>query len=50
MNVLGVLKIRVRRGINLAIRDSFCSDPYVVITMGGQVRYLLSSKSLRSMH
>ncbi|TMW90808.1 hypothetical protein EJD97_015183 [Solanum chilense] len=36
MNVLGVLKIRIRRGINLAIRDSFCSDPYVVITMGGQ--------------
>ncbi|XP_055832516.1 protein C2-DOMAIN ABA-RELATED 7-like [Solanum dulcamara] len=36
MNILGVLKIRVCRGINLAIRDSFCSDPYVVITMGGQ--------------
>ncbi|KAF3649237.1 putative 2-isopropylmalate synthase B-like [Capsicum annuum] len=36
MNVLGVLKIKVRKGINLAIRDTFCSDPYVVITMGGQ--------------
>nr|XP_009787765.1 PREDICTED: probable ADP-ribosylation factor GTPase-activating protein AGD11 [Nicotiana sylvestris]XP_016469369.1 PREDICTED: protein C2-DOMAIN ABA-RELATED 7-like [Nicotiana tabacum] len=36
MNTLGVLKIRVRRGINLAVRDAFGSDPYVVITMGGQ--------------
>lgn len=36
---LGVLKIRVRKGINLAVRDSFCSDPYVVITMAGQVCY-----------
>lgn len=45
MNVLGVLKIKVRKGINLAIRDTFCSDPYVVITMGGQVCYLLSLNS-----
>ncbi|XVF43604.1 hypothetical protein PTKIN_Ptkin02bG0053000 [Pterospermum kingtungense] len=33
---LGRLKIRVRRGINLAVRDTISSDPYVVITMGHQ--------------
>ncbi|CAL5399996.1 unnamed protein product [Camellia sinensis] len=31
-----LMRIRVRRGINLAVRDIFTSDPYVVITMGGQ--------------
>ncbi|XWS34478.1 hypothetical protein CRYUN_Cryun21dG0042000 [Craigia yunnanensis] len=33
---LGLLRIRVRRGINLAIRDTVSSDPYVFITMGQQ--------------
>ncbi|KAK2978009.1 hypothetical protein RJ640_026443 [Escallonia rubra] len=34
---LGLLRIRVRRGINLAIRDACTSsDPYVVVTMGSQ--------------
>ncbi|XP_022734268.1 protein C2-DOMAIN ABA-RELATED 7-like [Durio zibethinus] len=32
--ILGLLRIRVLRGINLAIRDTVSSDPYVVITMG----------------
>ncbi|CAH9081552.1 unnamed protein product [Cuscuta europaea] len=36
MEFLGLLKIRVRRGINLAVRDTHSSDPYVVITMGNQ--------------
>lgn len=36
MELLGLLKIRVRRGINLAVRDTLSSDPYVVITMGNQ--------------
>ncbi|OVA01715.1 C2 calcium-dependent membrane targeting [Macleaya cordata] len=35
-NVLGLLRIRVIRGINLAIRDVISSDPYVVIKMGKQ--------------
>ena len=37
--ILGLLRIKVRIGINLAIRDagSASSDPYVVITMGSQV-------------
>lgn len=36
-NTLGLLRIRVQRGINLAVRDTRSSDPYVVITMGNQV-------------
>ncbi|XP_038876274.1 protein C2-DOMAIN ABA-RELATED 7-like [Benincasa hispida] len=33
---LGLLRIRVLRGINLAVRDSRSSDPYVVVSMGDQ--------------
>ncbi|CAF2063920.1 hypothetical protein BRARA_G03003 [Brassica rapa] len=32
----GLLRIRVKKGINLARRDSLSSDPFVVITMGTQ--------------
>ncbi|XP_060194759.1 GTPase activating protein 1-like [Lycium barbarum] len=35
-NQLGLLRIRVIRGINLAIRDLRSSDPYVVVKMGKQ--------------
>ncbi|KAK2387826.1 Calcium-dependent lipid-binding (CaLB domain) family protein [Trifolium repens] len=35
-NLLGLLKIHVQRGVNLAIRDVTSSDPYVVINMGKQ--------------
>ncbi|PIA63868.1 hypothetical protein AQUCO_00201295v1 [Aquilegia coerulea] len=35
-NFLGLLRIRVRRGVNLAIRDMCTSDPYIVIKMGKQ--------------
>ncbi|CAM8926890.1 hypothetical protein QQ045_024013 [Rhodiola kirilowii] len=35
-SVLGLLRIRVKRGINLAIRDISSSDPYVVVKMGRQ--------------
>ncbi|KAL0429556.1 UNVERIFIED_CONTAM: protein C2-DOMAIN ABA-RELATED 4 [Sesamum radiatum] len=34
--LLGLLRIRVRRGINLAVRDVRSSDPYVVVRMGKQ--------------
>ncbi|XP_061357309.1 protein C2-DOMAIN ABA-RELATED 9-like isoform X1 [Gastrolobium bilobum] len=34
--VLGLLKLRIKRGINLAIRDSRSSDPYIVVNMGEQ--------------
>lgn len=37
---LGMLKVRIVRGINLAVRDLLSSDPYVVATLGGQVLYV----------
>ncbi|CAH9086859.1 unnamed protein product [Cuscuta epithymum] len=33
-NLLGLLKIHILRGINLAIRDVCSSDPYVVVRLG----------------
>ncbi|XP_073295577.1 protein C2-DOMAIN ABA-RELATED 4-like [Primulina huaijiensis] len=35
-NLLGLLRIRIKRGINLAVRDVRSSDPYVVVKMGRQ--------------
>lgn len=35
-DLLGLLRIRVKRGIGLAIRDFRSSDPYVVIRLGDQ--------------
>ncbi|CAK9179142.1 unnamed protein product [Ilex paraguariensis] len=35
-NLLGLLRIHVHRGVNLAIRDVSSSDPYVIIRMGKQ--------------
>ena len=35
-NLLGLLKVRVKRGINLAVRDVRSSDPYVLIATGNQ--------------
>lgn len=40
-NFLGLLRIRIKRGINLAVRDAISSDPYVVVQMGKQVTFLL---------
>ncbi|MED6191609.1 hypothetical protein PIB30_001888 [Stylosanthes scabra] len=34
--IYGILKLRIKRGIDLAIRDLLSSDPYVVVTMGSQ--------------
>ncbi|CAL0313590.1 unnamed protein product [Lupinus luteus] len=34
--VLGLLKLRIRRGINLVARDTCSSDPYVIVTMAEQ--------------
>lgn len=36
-DTLGLLRIHVHRGINLAVRDLRSSDPYVVVRMGKQV-------------
>ncbi|KAK9115765.1 hypothetical protein Sjap_014712 [Stephania japonica] len=35
-NLLGLLRVRVIRGVNLAVRDVVSSDPYIVIKMGKQ--------------
>ncbi|CAI9113680.1 OLC1v1014328C2 [Oldenlandia corymbosa var. corymbosa] len=35
-HLLGLLRIRVKRGVNLAVRDVRTSDPYVVVKMGKQ--------------
>ncbi|CAH8257169.1 unnamed protein product [Arabidopsis lyrata] len=35
-NMLGLLRLHVIRGVNLAIRDSHSSDPYVIVRMGKQ--------------
>lgn len=35
-HLLGLLRIHVHRGVNLAIRDVRSSDPYVIIRMGKQ--------------
>ncbi|XP_022725845.1 protein C2-DOMAIN ABA-RELATED 4-like isoform X2 [Durio zibethinus] len=35
-DLLGLLRIRVKRGVNLAVRDVRSSDPYVVVKMGRQ--------------
>ncbi|KAK9106518.1 hypothetical protein Syun_022529 [Stephania yunnanensis] len=38
-NLLGLLRVRVIRGVNLAVRDVVSSDPYIVIKMGKQTVY-----------
>ncbi|KAI8534568.1 hypothetical protein RHMOL_Rhmol10G0100400 [Rhododendron molle] len=35
-NLLGLLRIHIRKGANLAVRDVRSSDPYVVVRMGKQ--------------
>lgn len=38
---IGILKVKVLNGINLAVRDMRSSDPYVVLTLGNQVSFIL---------
>lgn len=35
---VGLIKVNVVRGTNLAIRDMVTSDPYVILSLGNQVR------------
>ena len=35
---VGLIKVNVVKGTNLAVRDVLTSDPYVVLTLGQQVR------------
>ncbi|KAH7533822.1 protein C2-DOMAIN ABA-RELATED 5 [Ziziphus jujuba] len=34
--ILGLLRIHIQRGVNLAVRDMRSSDPYVIVKMGKQ--------------
>ena len=36
---IGLLKVKVVKGTNLAIRDMMTSDPYVILTLGRQVSH-----------
>jgi hypothetical protein len=36
-HLVGLVKVRVLRGVNLAIRDLCSSDPYVIVRIGRQV-------------
>jgi Ca2+-dependent lipid-binding protein len=38
-NILGLIRLRIKKGTNLIPRDSRTSDPYVVVTMAEQVCY-----------
>ncbi|KAH7544574.1 hypothetical protein FEM48_Zijuj01G0000300 [Ziziphus jujuba var. spinosa] len=37
---IGLLKVKVIKGTNLAIRDMMSSDPYVILNLGQQASYL----------
>ncbi|CAL9168177.1 unnamed protein product [Musa hybrid cultivar] len=43
-HLLGLLRVRVVRGVSLAYRDATGSDPYVVVRMGGQQKLKTSVK------
>lgn len=36
---IGILKVKVIQGSNLAVRDMLTSDPYVILAIGQQVSY-----------
>lgn len=40
---IGLLKVKVIKGTDLAIRDMMSSDPYVILTLGQQVSHLTFS-------
>ncbi|CAK9182548.1 unnamed protein product [Ilex paraguariensis] len=42
-NLMGLLRIRIKRGVNLAVRDVRSSDPYVVVKMGKQESHDVAS-------
>lgn len=41
-DLLGLLRVKVIKGINLAVRDVVSSDPYVTLKWGKQVPLSLS--------
>ena len=49
-HLVGLLKLRVVRGVNLAVRDLRSSDPYVVVRIGKQVLLILSLRGFSHLH
>ncbi|KAH9300412.1 hypothetical protein KI387_011995, partial [Taxus chinensis] len=46
-DVVGILVVRIIKGTNLAVRDLWSSDPYVVVRLGHQsVRTRVIKKNL----
>lgn len=39
---VGLIKVNVVKGTNLAIRDIVTSDPYVILSLGHQVSFFMS--------
>ena len=37
---LGLIKVNIVKGSNLAVRDIMSSDPYVILALGNQVSLL----------
>ncbi|CAN1170507.1 Protein C2-DOMAIN ABA-RELATED 2 [Linum perenne] len=44
-NMMGLLRIKVVRGINLVVRDVRTSDAYAIVRMGKQVLFKLYMKN-----
>lgn len=42
---VGLIKIKKVKGSNLAVRDIRTSDPYVILSLGSQVSFLVIFKS-----
>lgn len=40
---IGLIKVSVVKGTNLAVRDMMTSDPYVILSLGNQVSLKLDS-------
>lgn len=37
---IGLIKVNVVRGTDLAVRDMITSDPYVILSLGSQVSFI----------
>jgi hypothetical protein len=49
-HLVGLLKLRVVRGVNLAVCDLRSNDPYVVVRIGKQVPLILALRGFSHLH
>lgn len=47
---VGLIKVNVVKGTNLAVRDVMTSDPYVILALGHQVRLFFFTNSLENLY